>query len=193
MRGTPRYQPAAAATWRFIPAYAGNTHSPSSESRANPVHPRVCGEHCSRGAKLQLRNGSSPRMRGTRLLTPPLPVGPAVHPRVCGEHFIRTGFASFHSGSSPRMRGTHIREFKPGELWRFIPAYAGNTCSIRSLSIRRTVHPRVCGEHKVEIPRQNDRPGSSPRMRGTHKGSFLRARLRRFIPAYAGNTIPRRP
>ena len=86
------------------------------------------GLHASSAQRFRLwRSGSSPRMRGTRLLlqlvclhcgiipayagnTSRLSQGKAAwrdHPRVCGEH---SGISSIHSpalGSSPRMRGTH--------------------------------------------------------------------------------------
>jgi len=51
---------------RFIPACAGNTRAALIEHTAKPVHPRVCGEHKRRPTAISSRNGSSPRVRGTR-------------------------------------------------------------------------------------------------------------------------------
>ena len=92
--------------WRFIPASAGNTPTPTPPRFATSVHPRERGEH---GVQTWLRAydaGSSPRARGTRDLgayvgylgrfipasagnTWPLrqrlPLRP-VHPRERGEH-----------------------------------------------------------------------------------------------------------
>ena len=111
-----------------------------------------------------------------------------VHPRVCGEH--RHGeFPFVHFvGSSPRMRGTHRPPEPDGRDGRFIPAYAGNTGTGAGKSESAPVHPRVCGEHAPAHGVPRERPGSSPRMRGTHAGGGPEGQGRRFIPAYAGNT-----
>ena len=54
---------------RFIPAYAGNTAGSTGVSSPMTVHPRVCGEHpVIERCRLNIA-GSSPRMRGTRILT----------------------------------------------------------------------------------------------------------------------------
>ena len=66
------------------------------------------------------------------------------------------------------MRGTHVEHFVDGDVFGIIPAYAGNTHAV------------------VKCPAMS--PGSSPRMRGTHKRCEHRNRKRRIIPAYAGNT-----
>ena len=85
MRGTHAHRAYRRRHGGIIPAYAGNTPG-STLRRCSPWdHPRVCGEHyvlplCSISC-----NGSSPRMRGTRISP--------IRVRV-------------KSGSSPRMRGT---------------------------------------------------------------------------------------
>ena len=74
------------------------------------------------------------------------------------------------------------------------------------------VHPRACGEHVSQMEAAWLRPGSSPRVRGTLRSSSVDAALcgssprvrgttsvsarasadmLRFIPARAGNTLPR--
>ena len=73
-------------------------------------------------------------------------------------------------------------------LRRFIPAYAGNTLSKHHLLQPKSVHPRVCGEHNAFLSASSCAAGSSPRMRGTHIPWRVQFHLRRFIPAYAGNT-----
>jgi len=93
--------------------------------------------------------GSSPRMRGTRLITLMLATtrgiipayagntfrhsgscsGSGDHPRVCGEHIENPKITPRLMGSSPRMRGTQERQRPRRERRGIIPAYAGNTRS----------------------------------------------------------------
>ena len=114
----------------------------------------------------------------------------AVHPRVCGEHFEASSPPCFSSGSSPRVRGT------PGPLviqrivFRFIPACAGNTGKAENGTYKRSVHPRVCGEHCLFLRFRLFGFGSSPRVRGTPPADRSAAKRVRFIPACAGNTLP---
>ena len=173
---------------RFIPAYAGNTPDRPAEFQQDPVHPRVCGEHHRNRAARDAHHGSSPRMRGTpeSRRWPPMPN--AVHPRVCGEHLPESCKLAAKDGSSPRMRGTRPMHIEIVACARFIPAYAGNTPLGSRREPARSVHPRVCGEHRYldrAIPKAT---GSSPRMRGTHRTGVPAFGCQRFIPAYAGNT-----
>ena len=91
------------------------------------------------------------------------------------------------SGSSPRMRGMPIDAEQSVLGGRIIPAYAGNARQARTWSMRRTDHPRVCGECTSPSTPASSPAGSSPRMRGmrpAQRASDFRARI---IPAYAGN------
>ncbi len=172
MRGT--HLPILAGHWsgRFIPAHAGNTSSLPVILPRDAVHPRACGEHGSANAQNWLRDGSSPRMRGTQKLASnvvksvrfiPAHAGntghqiamqfPAtVHPRACGEHSTRPSPSTLYAGSSPRMRGTRKMTLGERIKLRFIPAHAGNTVSINGVSWHITVHPRACGEHTSSTP-----------------------------------------
>ena len=69
------------------------------------------------------------------------------HPRVCGEHWSYQLSTMFPEGSSPRMRGTQTMADQPQATPGIIPAYAGNTYSIRAKKLFPKDHPRVCGEH----------------------------------------------
>ncbi len=117
---------------RFIPAPAGNANVASLDDL--------------------LRDGSSPRLRGTRVVGArdaaggrfiPAPAGnassshsiwplPPVHPRACGERrqLERAGING--GGSSPRLRGTPIPTKLEHDLPRFIPAPAGNADNARA-------------------------------------------------------------
>ena len=112
------------------------------------------------------------------------------HPRVCGEHNKYVPCSGMITGSSPRMRGTPPRVVTVGSREGIIPAYAGNTVGCACCVEIQLDHPRVCGEHTVARIERIVKPGSSPRMRGTHfhgVNAFLRGGI---IPAYAGNTWP---
>ncbi len=208
MRGTHAGASAGAPTERFIPAHAGNTVVRPLQPLQPSVHPRACGEHGLPRIPLVKRNGSSPRMRGThwhwrwrrhhcrfipahagntagRASCSPLAT---VHPRACGEH--RRGLVEIRNvhGSSPRMRGTPLADAIAHQHGRFIPAHAGNTRRRTRMRHTRPVHPRACGEHRVRGREKRHAVGSSPRMRGTQLRLQRHHRLRRFIPAHAGNT-----
>jgi len=68
MRGTPRLHARRRTGRRFIPAHAGNTNLVKGALRLTPVHPRACGEHKNDRRHPFPAVGSSPRMRGTRLM-----------------------------------------------------------------------------------------------------------------------------
>ena len=172
----------------IIPACAGNTGGFTWRVYLEGDHPRVCGEHDTRGIRRLHNSGSSPRVRGTRC-APSKPVHltgiiPACagntypawchlrimrdHPRVCGEHKPRRRQPTARPGSSPRVRGTRALAEVAVDEQGIIPACAGNTTIQQTSAVR----------HR----------GSSPRVRGT-RGFVLRDACRvGIIPACAGNT-----
>ena len=133
----------------------------------------------------------------------------AVHPRVCGELHLLPPWLRCAHGSSPRVRGTLCRRLRLRWDGRFIPACAGNSTTTRPRGRAPTVHPRVCGELAEPDRLAANRAGSSPRVRGTRLSPRWRCgveavhprvcgelapdqplavRIRRFIPACAGNS-----
>ena len=92
-------------------------------------------------------------------------------------------------GSSPRVRGTLGRAPNQKGGRRFIPAGAGNAQGITWETGCSAVHPRGCGERRVQVIEFLLRVGSSPRVRGTPRARQLFAWPVRFIPAGAGNAI----
>ena len=186
------------------------THDPVPWPYA--VHPRGCGEHYLRSRSAFASGGSSPRVRGTPAGERQqasgrrfIPAGAgntsksfwrtfsdAVHPRGCGEHSVRWRMISWSSGSSPRVRGTRRRQAAGSRARRFIPAGAGNTRGSKPHQFKRTVHPRGCGEHILCEAERLLVGGSSPRVRGTLLVQLKSLVIGRFIPAGAGNTLPRR-
>ena len=209
VRGTHERDGDHSVVGRFIPACAGNTRAGRRPLRRGTVHPRVCGEHPTSPADVQISAGSSPRVRGTPRTSPPKRRKCRFIPACAGN----TGQASVRrrrvDGSSPRVRGTRAAGSTDARARRFIPACAGNTQhqlrhpgdafgssprvrGTRSINCATpamlSVHPRVCGEHSGKPPSTCTRSGSSPRVRGTLPLDGARQCGERFIPACAGNT-----
>ena len=188
MRGTLRERHGHQDRAGIIPAYAGNTCHAVRQPSLWWDHPRVCGEHDSNAQGNLQQPGSSPRMRGTPLVSDVYAEWMEDHPSVCGEHAQETERRAQESGSSPRMRGTPSGHIQTDTRLGIIPAYAGNTIShgVRYAGLRD--HPRVCGEHKSSMRVCGNSLGSSPRMRGTRLRNMRRTCRLGIIPAYAGNT-----
>ena len=151
MRGTQSVRRNNRPSVRIIPAHAGNTVSIASCSGRRQDHPRTCGEHFLTRHVRQMRQESSPHMRGTFPRIRPctgtggiIPahagntrrLGPISstcrdHPRTCGEHALQIGFPRTLAGSSPHMRGTLevLQRIFHGD--GIIPAHAGNTTRFR--------------------------------------------------------------
>ena len=171
---------------RFIPAFAGTTLLRRLAMRFSSVHPRVRGDHVQKGNISPMRPGSSPRSRGprssTRTAQSPFRFIPAfagttsagrvpvrvvpVHPRVRGDHISRASAGSGCSGSSPRSRGPPCSRTPRAAQRRFIPAFAGTTSMRHCSWRRRSVHPRVRGDHSNTFSTAAVASGSSPRSRG---------------------------
>ena len=118
---------AADLSRRFIPACAGNTVSRCGGGLGLSVHPRMCGEHgsipreqvwCRRFIPACAGNTSARRCNRAAYL---------VHPRMCGEHDQGPACPPEKIGSSPHVRGTRSVAAHSAEVFRFIPACAGNT------------------------------------------------------------------
>ena len=194
--------------FRFIPAPAGNSVLIGGSFFAFPVHPRACGELRPALTSSHWASGSSPRLRGTLQIAAqlrrrprfiPAPAGNSlakrrphhegpVHPRACGELQCPLSDPRLSGGSSPRLRGTPGDRHRRNRVVRFIPAPAGNSPFSRSTRPVRAVHPRACGELVRHSFSGNPSSGSSPRLRGTQRSKAWPRRMRRFIPAPAGNS-----
>ena len=69
----------------IIPAYAGNTMARWHPKTVTRDHPRVCGEHVRNQPGRWRCQGSSPRMRGTRLGLEDETVRPGIIPAYAGN------------------------------------------------------------------------------------------------------------
>ena len=110
------------------------------------------------------------------------------HPRSRGEYAAAFQLGSMYMGSSPLSRGIRRAACHRASARRIIPALAGNTrCKKRHLQLHWD-HPRSRGEYNHEGPGMRNGIGSSPLSRGIHRRRSPLRRLRRIIPALAGNT-----
>ena len=196
----------------IIPAYAGST-PPWSAGRPSPTdHPRIRGEHAVAIVKAAWEGGSSPHTRGahrsdhpchSRLRIIPAYAGStsnqasapsktADHPRIRGEHFAFPELRLYRAGSSPHTRGAHPIFDEAYRKERIIPAYAGSTLRRHGYLPTRSDHPRIRGEHRLDIPWPQAMQGSSPHTRGARTCMADTPEEDGIIPAYAGSTRWRR-
>ena len=111
----------------------------------------------------------------------------SVHPQGCGELTGAKWAYRIVIGSSPRMRGTVIRQEDVRSGDRFIPTCAGS-CSRRGRwQSSNPVHPHGCGELPIEVPKDEQHTGSSPRARGAGVEVHANEVQQRFIPTCAGS------
>ena len=151
--------------------------SPHTRGAQSPPSPRTCSR------------GIIPAYAGSTS-TPSGPAPPAQdHPRIRGEHSPVDASYSKHEGSSPHTRGALDEARFHHIVGGIIPAYAGSTCSGSSPGRSSTDHPRIRGEHAVDVGPNRRRRGSSPHTRGARLRGARRHQERRIIPAYAGSTI----
>ena len=152
---------------RLIPARAGKTPPTPLSPQPRRAHPRACGENRAADPTLTRTAGSSPRVRGKRILLPrrgpwarliPARAGKtsptrygatsaAAHPRACGENEDPASRMAYIEGSSPRVRGKHDPAAPSAGPQGLIPARAGKTRACRRRSPAPSAHPRACGEN----------------------------------------------
>ena len=197
----------------IIPARAGKTADRHYTASLTTDHPRACGENVTWDPAIADRPGSSPRVRGKHAFAPwddcPAGIIPARagktsrttsasgsatdHPRACGENALPWSCSEPPLGSSPRVRGKPCAGAGRVHLPRLIPARAGKTWSGVSQEMRRSAHPRACGENPADLGGEPGDGGSSPRVRGKQSACSRSEARRRLIPARAGKTRPARP
>ncbi len=171
-------------------------------------HPRGCGAHQREWQQQTTELGSSPRVRGSQVVTLAaarrrgiIPAGAGLtqsaqaarrhhrdHPRGCGAHIPTARWPRRAAGSSPRVRGSLKCRVAPVGHARIIPAGAGLTSSATKSAWSIGDHPRGCGAHQHKRRGRTQKPGSSPRVRGSRFGLFQQVEQMGIIPAGAGLT-----
>ena len=87
----------------------------------------MCGEHDGVQAILTTDKGSSPHVRGARMVAGRHSTPSRDHPRMCGEHYILNGGQFIDEGSSPHVRGAQFSVKVCQSTSGIIPACAGST------------------------------------------------------------------
>ena len=90
------------------------------------------------------------------------------------------------AGLSPRVRGNPVGIDGLGRKAGSIPACAGEPAGYREITLGMTVYPRVCGGTTDSDTPGYDTFGLSPRVRGNQERDLFASRMRRSIPACAG-------
>ena len=209
MRGRRCVSRSMGRRWRLIPAGAGQTRWSALGERQRWAHPRRCGADDVHPHRVWGAGGSSPQVRGRRLvrtdsLTLPglIPAGAGqthwagcafagdkAHPRRCGADLHEQLRIGLTEGSSPQVRGRLRQGAVVALALGLIPAGAGQTIQTCGSVILREAHPRRCGADGRKWLTSKRRRGSSPQVRG-RLGRFRHQTHRNgLIPAGAGQTL----
>ena len=192
-----------------IPACAGEPCGGVRRQSRREVYPRVCGGTRAQQDDPDLAAGLSPRVRGNLYRRPvagacrgsiPACAGEpgdvhagqrvgGVYPRVCGGTPAPARYLYTMEGLSPRVRGNPApagsRRPGPGS----IPACAGEPAIWMSVTVVWRVYPRVCGGTAKKCIPPPMSAGLSPRVRGNRLAEDAAGKLRRSIPACAGEPV----
>ena len=176
------------------------------------VYPRVGGGNSSAPTPNLKRRGLSPRGRGKHglvkfggdiLRSIPAWAGETrlcalherrqwVYPRVGGGNHKINFWATEPGGLSPRGRGKPTGGATYRYTYRSIPAWAGETLAHMLKEPSDEVYPRVGGGNTYSATADNGLQGLSPRGRGKLLLNSAGQSPAWSIPAWAGETTPRR-
>ena len=168
-RGTPGFIRTIPHRLRITPAYTGNTITDFDD--------------------IERMTGSPPHTRGTPSRNSCHCRQRRDHPRIHGEHNKEDGTTSEGLGSPPHTRGTLVRHPSLIALSRITPAYTGNTIELLELLQTLRDHPRIHGEHSLNINKVAEVKGSPPHTRGTPNEYPSGTYFLGITPAYTGNTL----
>ena len=128
-------------------------------------------------------------MRGARLWLRPGHHLQGLIPACAGSTKRKAFFYKTASGSSPPVRGAlqgiSLESCSSG----LIPACAGSTDGVQAIRVQDGAHPRLCGEHLIQVTHSESVAGSSPPVRGALPARMGQHRYLGLIPACAGSTF----
>ena len=144
-RGIPEKYPMSKGTFRFTPAYAGNTRISTVQRHVEGVHPRIRGEYSDMIVSFCDFRGSPPHTRGI----------------LRDERFdlLRNGFTPAYAGNTVGLKiGKALAEVHP--------RIRGNTRPCQCRGLLSQVHPRIRGEYGCVVCYFRVSLGSPPHTRG---------------------------
>ena len=139
--------------------------------------------------RIQARRRIIPAYAGSTTSSPPPAVGHGDHPRIRGEHIGDWDTLGNIRRIIPAYAGSTIGSAAPAISGGIIPAYAGSTWVSVTVSGLRPDHPRIRGEHLLDVCDYPPVIGSSPHTRGAPRPIRAWRGPDRIIPAYAGSTV----
>ena len=188
-RGAPKPTRWTGRRWRIIPAYAGSTQYIVVSVTNLTDHPRIRGEHGTLSAVRRWPSRIIPAYAGSTTGCSGCLWRARDHPRIRGEHKIMPNLRRISHGSSPHTRGARRGRCRRSACRRIIPAYAGSTQGSVRCRIGDRDHPRIRGEHRMQVFTSRGVQGSSPHTRGALMPASRCLGVLRIIPAYAGSTL----
>ena len=213
VRGNPELGITPQTITRNLPACAGEPGGSAVGGFAPGEPPRVCGGTPPEISCPAAVSGTSPRVRGNQVASSASAAGrrnlPACAgeprrawdvarqneepPRVCGGTASARPVSCASQGTSPRVRGNRDIFCAQHRRSRNLPACAGEPRRIPAARSARREPPRVCGGTLYPELASRIERGTSPRVRGNHKGSSVVEGEWRNLPACAGEPAPAPP
>ena len=151
----------------------------SPRTRGRPPEPPV----------VNLVPGSIPANAGETASPKRTAIGSRVYPRERGGDPGHSAESRWVRGLSPRTRGRPRLRRRRLPLAGSIPANAGETSFHVRIPTSARVYPRERGGDGVLQIGEGAGAGLSPRTRGRHRATVVRAVRAGYIPANAGETI----
>ena len=132
--------------------------------------------------------GNIPARAGKTLMVSSTALEPSEHPRSRGENADSRFERNEALGTSPLARGKRTTATTTNASCWNIPARAGKTATIKSLTPHNREHPRSRGENRVLPVPAGTVTGTSPLARGKLSANIQLVGNLRNIPARAGKT-----
>ena len=138
------------------------------------------------------REGITPAYAGSTVIGSHPSVLIRDHPRIRGEHDTGTLVLEAKKGSPPHTRGAPKSAARRSKKTGITPAYAGSTSPACSGYPACRDHPRIRGEHVMNLISPPSGMGSPPHTRGAQQSVSIKRQQHGITPAYAGSTTKMR-
>ena len=165
-RGAQCQQHSQCAVPRTTPACAGSTYGAALRANVAADHPRLRGEHRGRTTPSSVHRRTTPACAGSTVPDDQASEAMADHPRLRGEHRARVMTPPAYAGPPPPARGALAAVPSIVFPQRTTPACAGSTSPLPCAPCGSPDHPRLRGEHVLELVPDGADAGPPPPARG---------------------------